>query len=89
MSTGERSLTRRGFLGGSVAVAAGAFGAHAAPDATVPMVQQAEDFIVVVIGGAGKHSAYMPTFGSTHAVSRAVALRDGTPVASAAEFKRS
>ena len=37
----------------------------AGPDTLVPMLQRPEDLIVVVIGGAGKHSAYIPTFGAT------------------------
>jgi len=61
---------------------------NAGPDALVTMVQKAEDFLVVVIGGAGKHSAYMPTFGSTHAVTRALVRSDGTPAASVEDLRR-
>ena len=35
--------------------------ADAPLDTLVPMVERAEDFIVVVIGGAGKHSARRPS----------------------------
>jgi hypothetical protein len=31
----------------------------------------------VVIGGAGKHSAFIPTFGATKSVTRALKRRDG------------
>ena len=36
-----------------------------------------EDIIIAVIGGAGKHSAYIPTFGATRSVTRALKRRDG------------
>jgi hypothetical protein len=58
------------------------------PDTLVTMVERAEDFIVVVIGGAGKHSAYIPTFGNTHAVTRALKHADGSLVTSIAAMKR-
>ena len=34
-------------------------------DTPIPAVQRAQDIIIAVIGGAGKHSAYIPTFGAT------------------------
>src|SRR3989304_2175206 len=40
----------------------------AGPDARVPVVQKPEDFLLVVVGGAGKHSAFIPTLGATRAV---------------------
>ncbi len=63
--------------------------ATAGPDALVPMVQRAEDIIIVVIGGAGKHSAYIPTFGATKAVTRALKRKDGQLARSVEEFRRS
>lgn len=57
-------------------------------DSPVPVVQRPEDLIVVVIGGAGKHSAYIPTFGATKSVTVPVTLRDGTPAASVNDFRR-
>ena len=57
------------------------------PDTLVSMVERAEDFIVVVIGGAGKHSAYIPTFGNTHAVTRALKRADGSLVTSIAAMR--
>ena len=62
--------------------------ATAGLDALVPMVQRAEDIIIVVIGGAGKHSAFIPTFGATQAVTRALTRRDGGLAHSVAEFRR-
>jgi hypothetical protein len=62
--------------------------AGAGPDAPVYQVQKPEDIIIVVIGGAGKHSAYIPTFGATRAVTRALKRRDGAYARSVAEFRR-
>lgn len=62
--------------------------ADASLDAPVSMVERAEDFIVVVIGGAGKHSAYIPTFGNTHAVTRPIAHADGRLAESVAALRR-
>jgi hypothetical protein len=39
-------------------------------DALVPMVQRADDILVLVAGGAGKHSAVLPSFGATVSVTR-------------------
>ena len=63
--------------------------ANAGLDAPVPMVQRPEDIIVAVIGGAGKHSAIVPTFGATKAVTRALTRQDGQLAKSAEEFRRS
>lgn len=46
----------------------------------------AEDLIVAVIGGAGKHSAYIPTFGATQSVTRALTRADGTLARSVEDF---
>jgi hypothetical protein len=62
--------------------------AKAGPEAQVPMVQRPENYNIVVIGGAGKHSAYIPTFGGTRSVTRALKLSGGGLAASIGEFKR-
>jgi hypothetical protein len=62
--------------------------AKAGLDAPVYAVQNAADIIIAVIGGAGKHSAYIPTFGATKSVTRALKRADGTLAKSAAEFRR-
>lgn len=49
---------------------------HATPDTPVPLCERAEDIMVIVLGGAGKHSMYLPTFGETRAVTRALTLAD-------------
>ncbi len=43
------------------------------PGGPVPMVREAEDLAVIVLGGPGKHSCWIPTFGgTTHSVTRAI-----------------
>ncbi|MGZ8210516.1 MAG: hypothetical protein ACXWUH_08410 [Burkholderiales bacterium] len=62
--------------------------ADAPLDAPVRMFARPEDLLVIVTGGAGKHSSYMPTFGNTRAVTRALARADGELVNSVEELKR-
>ncbi|MGH8699881.1 MAG: hypothetical protein ACREVR_01715 [Burkholderiales bacterium] len=57
-------------------------------DAPVYMVQRPEDLLIAVIGGAGKHSAVIPTFGATRAVTRALRRRDGSLARSVDDFRR-
>ena len=57
-------------------------------DALVPIAQRAEDIAVIVLGGAGKHSAFIPTFGGTRSVTRALVNRKGEPAHAIGEFKR-
>jgi hypothetical protein len=46
----------------------------------LPIVKEPDDISVIVVGGAGKHSCWQPTFGNgTHWSRRVVARRDGTP----------
>jgi len=43
---------------------------------------------VIVVGGFGRHSSWLPTFGeSTRSVTRAVTRADGTPVGSALDLR--
>ncbi len=53
----------------------------------LPLVDRWEEIQVVVAGGAGKHSAFIPTFGATKPITRAIALRDGRPARSIKEFR--
>jgi len=48
-------------------------------DAGVTVAQRWEDVMVVVAGGAGKHSMYVPTFGATRSVTLPVLKADGSP----------
>ena len=61
--------------------------ASAGLDTLVPMAQRAEDFLILVAGGAGKHSAFLPTFGATRSVTRALRRRDGGFAASVEELR--
>ena len=60
------------------------------PDApSKPIISRPEDLIVVVVGGFGRHSCWMPTFGeTTQSVTCAVATADGTPVRSVLDLRR-
>jgi hypothetical protein len=47
-----------------------------APGTMVPIVRTADDISVIVAGGAGKHSAWQPTFGDgTHPTRRLIGRR--------------
>jgi hypothetical protein len=41
-------------------------------DARIPLVEHPEDFLVLVAGGAGKHSMGLPSFGETRSVTREI-----------------
>ena len=48
------------------------------PDTMVPIVRAPEDISVIVVGGAGKHSSWQPTFGNgTRPTRRVIARRQG------------
>jgi hypothetical protein len=49
------------------------------PDTLVGVAQRWEDVMVIVAGGAGKHSMWVPTFGATRSVTRAISRPDGSP----------
>jgi hypothetical protein len=57
-------------------------------DTPVHMWARPDDLIVIVTGGAGKHSQYVPTFGNTRSVTRALRRADGELVRSIRELKR-
>jgi len=57
-------------------------------EALVPMVRRPEAFVIAVVGGAGKHSAVVPTFGGTHLVTRPLRLAGGQLAKSVEEFRR-
>jgi hypothetical protein len=59
------------------------------PDTLIPIVRAADDLSVIVVGGAGKHSSWQPTFGDgTRPVRRIIARRDGRPLARVADLVR-
>ncbi|PON16087.1 hypothetical protein C2W62_20395, partial [Candidatus Entotheonella serta] len=41
-------------------------------DTGIPVVRRWEDIVVIVAGGAGKHSSCVPTFGATRSVTREI-----------------
>ena len=60
------------------------------PEATaLPMFRKPEYLMIMVAGGAGRHSVWLPTFGAgSRSVTRPIARRDGTPLRSTAEARR-
>ncbi|HSD09381.1 MAG TPA: hypothetical protein VLF14_00225 [Candidatus Binatia bacterium] len=58
-------------------------------DPALPIVREPEDLMIIVVGAAGRHSCWIPTFGAmTKSVTRAIALVDGTPARTVDEFQR-
>ena len=58
------------------------------PDTLLPIVKSPDDLSVIVVGGAGKHTCWQPTFGDqTGPARRAIARKDGTPVKSVQELR--
>ncbi len=62
--------------------------ANPKPDDLMYAVQKPEDLLIAVIGGAGKHSAFVPTFGATLPVTRALKTADGRLAKSVEDFRR-
>ena len=59
-------------------------------DTMVPIVKTPDDILVIVAGGAGKHSCWQPTFGDqTRPARRVISRRDGTPLAKVSDLRRS
>ncbi|MBI2203049.1 MAG: hypothetical protein HYU41_04230 [Candidatus Rokubacteria bacterium] len=55
----------------------------------IPIVREPDDIGVIVVGGAGKHSSWQPTFGDgTKPSRRVIARRDGTPLERVADLIR-
>lgn len=49
---------------------------HRIPDGPVPIVRAPDDLALIVLGGPGRHSSWVPTFGgSTHSVTREIHRR--------------
>lgn len=61
---------------------------HAPADAPVPMFQKPELLMLIVLGGVGKHSMVIPSFGISNPVTRALTLPDGSAARSIADFRR-
>ena len=68
---------------------AGMFEDHFPADEHMPIIKSPEDLLIIVVGGFGRHSCWLPSFGdTTRAVTRALARADGTPVTSVNELRR-
>jgi hypothetical protein len=64
-------------------------GARDAPDTMVPAVRSPDELTVIVVGGAGKHSCWQPTFGDqTGPARRPIARKDGSPLRAVADLAR-
>ena len=57
-------------------------------DLMLPILRKPEDLMVIVAGGSGRHSVFVPTFGITRSVTRPIALGDGNPASSVEDFRR-
>lgn len=55
---------------------------------SVPIVNGPDDIMVVVAGGSGRHSAVIPTFGVTKAITVPVTDKDGKPIVSLRKRKQ-
>lgn len=45
-----------------------------------PVTDRADDYQVIVVGGTGIHSVFLPSFGSTRAVTQPILDRNGSPI---------
>ena len=54
-----------------------------------PIIKQPEDLLIIVVGGFGRHSCWLPTFGdTTRAVTRRIERADGTALRSVHDLNR-
>jgi hypothetical protein len=56
-------------------------------DLLIPIFKRPEDLLIAVVGGPGKHSVVIPTFGATQAITRAISHVDGRPARSINDLK--
>ena len=61
---------------------------EAGPERLIPVMKSPAHAYIIVLGGAGKHSAYIPTFGATQPVTRPLKRRDGQFARSVADFRK-
>ena len=54
------------------------FGGEIKPDTIIPLVRKPEDLVVVVAGGTGPHSCFIPSFGDGRLVTRPVRRADSS-----------
>ncbi|MCP3988052.1 MAG: hypothetical protein GY724_03190 [Actinomycetia bacterium] len=59
-----------------------------AAESAVPIIRRPEDLLIMVVGGFGRHSSWLPTFGgSTQAVTRPIADISGAPIRSVLDLR--
>ncbi len=56
-------------------------------DLMMPVMRRPEDLMVIVAGGSGRHSVFIPTFGITRAVTKPLTLKNGAPALSVKDFR--
>lgn len=61
--------------------------AYAPPETRVPLAACPEDYLVIVLGGVGKHSMYIPNFGESRSITKPLARANGTLVHALAELR--
>jgi hypothetical protein len=80
-----RAQWESGGMHGMMSVPTDAF----SPEPALPMFRKPEDLMIIVVGAAGRHSSWMPTFGAmTQSVTRAITLADGTPAKTVDDLRR-
>jgi len=58
-------------------------------ESALPLIRKPEHLMIIVAGGPGRHSCWMPTFGAmTRSVTRTIKRKDGTAAKSIQEFRR-
>lgn len=57
-----------------------------APEALIPIAESRDDIVVVVSGGPGSHSLFIPQQVYVRSVTKAVTRKDGTPIRSVKDF---
>ncbi|MBI2909573.1 MAG: hypothetical protein HYX92_18175 [Chloroflexi bacterium] len=62
--------------------------ADAPEDTMLPLLRAPENLTVIVAGGPGKHSMYVPTAGNFLAVAKLIALKDGSAIHSLKPLSR-
>lgn len=61
---------------------------EAGPERLIPVMKSPDNISIIVLGGAGKHSAYIPTFGATQSVTRPLKRRNGEFARSVDDFRK-
>lgn len=80
-----RNMWEAGGMAGMGFTPEGAF----TEDVAIPLIREPQSLMVLVIGGPGRHSCWLPTFGAmTRTVTCPIALKNGTAAKSVHDFKK-